>query len=74
MKNIFCFLILVLSAVILACTDGQERTHKSAQEILQENKLLDSFSEKQVKFIPEAYAEKTIETGFDKGYEIHVKR
>lgn len=73
MKNIFCFLILVLSAVVLACTDGQERTHKSAQEILQENKLLDSFSEKQVKFTPEAYAEKTTDTVFDNGYEVHVK-
>ena len=73
MKNSFYFLILVLSAVVLACTDGQERTHKSPQEILLENKLLDSFSEKQVKFIPESYAEKTTDTIFDNGYEVHVK-
>lgn len=73
MKNSFYFLILVLSAVMLACTDGQERTHKSPQEILQENKLLDSFSEKQVKFIPESYAEKTTDTIFDNGYEVHIK-
>lgn len=71
MKNIFSFLILVLSAVVLACTDGQERTHKSPQEILQENKLLDSFSEN-IKYIPEKYTETITDTTLSNGFRVKI--
>ncbi|PNQ72345.1 hypothetical protein C1T31_12415 [Hanstruepera neustonica] len=73
MKNLFYIIAFVFSMVFWACTDGQERMHQSPQEILQENKLLDSFSEKVIRFIPETYAEKTTDTIFDNGYIVKVK-
>lgn len=66
-------LFFTIIIAFLACADGQERMHKSPQEVLQENKLLDSFSEKQIRFSPETYAEKTTDTIFENGYKVHVK-
>jgi len=63
------FLIIVL----VSCSDGQDRIYKSHHEILQENKLLDSFSNKEILFIPESYAEKVTDTTFNNGYSVHVK-
>lgn len=73
MKNLFYIIAFIFSMVFWACTDGQERMHQSPQEILLENKLLDSFSEKAIRFIPEAYVEKTIDTTLSNGKKIVIK-
>lgn len=73
MKNLFYIAAFIFSMVFWACTDGQERMYKSPQEVLHENKLLDSFSDKEIRFIPETYAEKTTDTIFDNGYVVKVK-
>lgn len=72
MKLISLATLIAITICFTAC-DGRDRFDKTPQEVLQENKLLGSFSEKEVRFIPESYAEKTIDTSFDNGYEVNLK-
>jgi hypothetical protein len=72
MKQLYLSLFSLIILGFISC-DGRDRLDKTPQEVLQENQLLDSFSEKEIRFIPESYAEKTIDTIFINGYEVHVK-
>lgn len=72
MKYLTVSILLTLVLSFTAC-DGRDRLDMTPQEVLQENKLLDSFSEKDVRFFPESYAEKTIDTIFDNSYVVHLK-
>ncbi|WP_223035062.1 hypothetical protein [Hanstruepera marina] len=72
MKLFYLAALFIITICFTAC-DGRDRLSMTPQEVLKENKLLDSFSEKQIRFIPEEYAEKTTDTIFDNGYKVHVK-
>ena len=63
--NKLIYLFFIIFITFLSC-DGRGRIHKSNEEVLIENKLLDSFSENTV-FIPETYFERTIDTIFSNG-------
>ena len=73
MKNQFYPIVMILALVFWACTDGQERMYKTPQEVLHENKLLDSFSENEIQFVPETYTEKTVDTTLSNGKRIVIK-
>jgi len=62
-KLLYLFSIILI--FVLSC-DGRERVHKTNEEVLIENKLLDSFSEN-VKYFPTEYTEQTIDTIFSNG-------
>ncbi|HMC01291.1 MAG TPA: hypothetical protein VKN14_09685 [Flavobacteriaceae bacterium] len=68
-RLLFFFLIVVLTNI--SC-DGRDRAHKSNQEVLKENKLLDSFSENTV-HIPETYTEIKTDTILSNGTKIEIK-
>jgi len=73
MKNALSILTLsVLISFFLSC-DGRDRIHKSAETVLKENKLLDSFSEN-ITYIPESYSEKVTDTIFSNGYNVYIKQ
>ena len=61
-------LLLLLS---FGC-DGRDRVHKSNEEVLIENKQLDSFSEN-IKYFPEAYSEVETDTILGNGFEVKTK-
>ena len=52
--------------------DGRDRKHKTNNEVLKENKLLDSFSEI-VKYIPENYTEIENDTILSNGFRVKIK-
>lgn len=64
---------LFIGAICFTACDGRDRLGMTPQEVLQENKLLDSFSEQEIRFTPEEYAEKTIDTIFSNGYIVRTK-
>lgn len=70
MKKII-FVILTIFITCISC-DGQDRVHKSNQEILEQNKLLDSFSE-HISYIPETYTETKTDTILSDGTRIAIK-
>lgn len=63
------FFVVILS--FIAC-DGQDRMHKAPQEVLLENKLLDSFSEN-ITYIPKEYTEVVTDTILSNGFRIKIK-
>ncbi len=65
------FIIFVFTMTFFNC-DGRDRKHKTNAEILKENKLFDSFSEK-VKYLPEAYSEISTDTILSNGYKIKIR-
>lgn len=72
MKLFYLTALIVLTICFTAC-DGRNRLDRTPQEVLQENKLLDSFSEQEIRFIPKEYAEKTTDTIFSNGYIVRTK-
>lgn len=66
-----CFLLLAIILLNVSC-DGRDRMHKSNQEVLKENKLLDSFSER-ITYIPESYTETQTDTILSDGTKIAIK-
>lgn len=67
-------LILLIFAgfITLMSCDGRERVHKTNTEILQENKLLDSFAERSI-FIPEQRLETITDTLLSNGFSVKIK-
>ena len=65
-------LYLLLVAITFVSCDGRQRKHKTNTEVLVENKLLDSFSEK-TSFFPETYAEVITDTILSNGYSVRIK-
>lgn len=65
------FFIFLFSIILISC-DGRERIHKSNQEVLNENKLLDSFSAR-IQYIPEQYTETSTDTTLSNGFRVKIK-
>ena len=64
-------LILVIIIAFISC-DGRDRAYLTNEDILQENKLLDSFSEN-IQYIPEAYSEAITDTILSNGFRVKIK-
>ena len=64
-------LILIGGTSFISC-DGRDRAYRTNAEILEEQKLLDSFSES-IKYIPASYTEYTKDTIFNNGFTIKIK-
>jgi hypothetical protein len=71
MKTLFSTLILILVICLSSC-DGRDRVFKTNTEVLIENKLLDSFSEK-ITYIPETYTEFVTDTILSNGFHVKMK-
>ena len=66
------YFILALGIIIIIGCNGRERYYKSNNEILQENKLLDSFSEN-IQYIPESYTEVEVDTTLSNGFRVKIR-
>ena len=69
--NKLIVLLLLMIITLLSC-DGRDRKHKTNEEVLKENKLLDSFSER-IKYIPETYSEVETDTILSNGFRVKIK-
>lgn len=69
--NKLIYSIFVIFVVLMSC-DGRDRVHKTNEEVLTENKLLDSFSEN-ITYLPENYIEKATDSILNNGYRVRVK-
>ncbi|EGV42023.1 hypothetical protein BZARG_2651 [Bizionia argentinensis JUB59] len=65
-------IFLIGCTIIFAGCDGRNRLHKTPKEVLQESKLLDSFSEN-TNYIPEEYTEIETDTILNNGFRVHIK-
>ena len=66
------FTLITLTIITFSSCDGRDRKHKTNKEILIENKLLDSFSER-VQYIPETYSEVETDTILNNGFRVKIK-
>ena len=66
------YVLSVLIIITFISCDGIDRKHKSNEEVLKENKLLDSFTEN-IKYIPEAYTEVNTDTILSNGFRVKIK-
>ncbi len=68
------YYLLTLSVIVISFTscDGRDRLDKTPQEVLQENKLLDSFS-KNITYTPLNYNEVENDTLFSSGHRVLIK-
>jgi hypothetical protein len=71
MKTIIIILTLLSFSLVLSC-DGRSRTFKTEIEVLKENKLLDSFSEK-INYYPKTYTEVVTDTILNSGFKVKIK-
>lgn len=69
--NRLLFLFFILIVAFSSC-DGRDRKHKTSKEVLEENGLLESFSEN-IKYFPEEYAEHTNDTILSNGFRVKIK-
>ena len=69
MNRLVIFLLLFFA--FISC-DGRDRATKTNQEILNETKLLDSFSEN-IQYFPKEYSEKVTDTILSNDYNIRIK-
>ncbi|QDO95038.1 hypothetical protein FNB79_14015 [Formosa sediminum] len=70
-KSILQIFISLLILILFSC-DGQDKLHKKPQQILEENGLLESFSERII-YNPETYTETVTDTLLHSGYQVHIK-
>lgn len=63
--------LFFISAITLASCDGRNRKYKTNAEVLKENKLLESFTQK-IKFVPETYTEIKTDTILSSGFEVKI--
>ena len=70
MKNLI-YIILLMFTVVLSC-DGRDKVHQTSQEVLKNNKLYESFSQKVV-YIPEHYLETKNDTILSNGFQVKLK-
>lgn len=70
--KLLSFLLIIVTITTFSACDGRDRMHMSAQEVLQENQLLDSFSEN-ITYIPETYSEVVTDTLLSNGFRIKIK-
>ena len=69
--NKFFILFILIIITFLSC-DGRGRKHKTNEDVLKENQLLDSFSES-IKYIPETYTEVETDTILSNGFRVKIK-
>ncbi len=65
-------ILFILIIVTLTSCDGRGRKHKTNEDVLKENKLLDSFTEN-IKYIPETYTEVETDTILSNGFRVKIK-
>ncbi len=71
MKSLLSISFLMLMVLFASC-DGRDRMRKTSKEVLQESKLLDSFSENTTYF-PESYSETVTDTILSNGTKVSIK-
>ena len=71
MKQLYLSLFLLVTISFMAC-DGRDRLDLTPQEVLQGNKMLDSFS-RNIIYTPQNYNEVENDTLFSSGYRIFIK-
>lgn len=71
MKQISSALGLIILIVFFLSCDGRDRIHKSAETVLKENKLLDSFSE-EIKFFPEKAEKHVVDSLLSNDFRIQI--
>lgn len=71
MKHLTYFFIFVITLIAFTSCDGKDRAYKTNKEVLQEHKLLDTFS-KNIKYIPEAYQEVKVDTLLTNGFKVNI--
>ncbi|WP_146035198.1 hypothetical protein, partial [Formosa algae] len=69
--NILQFSISLLIVTCFSC-DGREKSHKKPKQILADNGLLESFSER-INYVPEHYTETVTDTILHTGYHVRIK-
>ncbi|MBP1840845.1 hypothetical protein [Formosa algae] len=69
--NILQFSILLLIVTCSSC-DGRDKSHKKPKQILADNGLLESFSER-INYVPEHYTETVTDTILHTGYHVRIK-
>lgn len=70
-KKILPLLFLVVVIVLSSC-DGRDKAHRTAQQDLIDNKVLDTFTGA-ITIIPETYFENVTDTLFSNGYLMRTK-
>lgn len=70
--NINNLLILLLTTIVFISCDGRDRKYKSNAEVLHENNLLNSFSEK-IEFIPKHHVQIVTDTILSNGFQVKLK-
>ncbi|WP_452233089.1 hypothetical protein [Lacinutrix sp. MEBiC02595] len=65
-------LLFLLVVIILSSCDGRDKTRRTTQQDLLENKVLDTFTEP-IKTVPKTYFENVTDTIFSNGYQMHTK-
>ncbi|WP_452225978.1 hypothetical protein [Lacinutrix cladophorae] len=65
-------LLFLLVIILLSSCDGRDKKHRTAQQDLIENKVLDTFSGA-ITIVPETYFENVTDTLFSNGYQMHTK-
>jgi hypothetical protein len=70
-KQIYLVISIIILTVSVGC-DGRDRMHKTNEEVLIENKLLDSFSEV-IEYFPETYTEIDKDTILSNGFKVKIK-
>ena len=66
------FFLLFITILTLFNCDGRHRKHKTNAEVLNENKLLDSFSEN-IQYLPATYSEVITDTILNSGFRVKIK-
>ncbi len=64
--------LIILIIIMFSSCGESDRKQKTNEEILKENKLLDSFTES-VKYIPETYSEVETDTILNNGFRVKIK-
>lgn len=72
MNKLIYFGLLIFIIILFQNCDGRDRAHKTTDEALIENKLLDSFSQN-VSFYPKNYSEVETDTILPNGFKVKIK-
>ncbi|MHA7944106.1 hypothetical protein ACJOV8_013600 [Formosa sp. 3Alg 14/1] len=64
------FILLIITT--LTCCDGRHKLNKKPRQVLADNGMLTSFSER-INYLPEHYSETITDTILNSGFKIHMK-
>lgn len=66
------YILFIVTIITFSSCNGRNRKNKTNEEVLKENKLLDSFTEN-IKYIPETYTEFETDTILSNGFRVKIK-